>query len=86
MSLELRRDAARKRFPAALENLIALMPYLTRLQIYDNSVEVAPGKPVPDPVLLGHMEAGKLVSPTEVQVLKQTPEWAKPLLEEALSI
>ena len=79
-------DRIRERFPAVMENLIALMPYLTQLQIYDNSVEAAHGKSVPDPVLLAHMEAGKLVSPTDVRALMQTPEWAKPLLEAALSI
>lgn len=76
----------RERYPAALKNLIALMPHLAQLQIHDNSVEVAPGEPIPDPVLLAQMEAGRLVWPVDVEVLKRTPEWAKPLLEAALSI
>lgn len=76
----------RERFPATLEHLIALMPSLAQLHIYDNSTEAAPGEAVPDPLLLARMEAGKLVSPTQLEILQQTPEWAKPLLEAALSM
>jgi predicted ABC-type ATPase len=74
----------RERYPAALENLIALMPDLAHLQVYDNSVDVARGKAIPDPVLVAEMEAGKLVWPDDVESLGRTPEWAKPLLEAAL--
>ncbi|QSX75411.1 zeta toxin family protein [Lysobacter arenosi] len=74
----------RERYPAALENLIALMPDLAHLQVYDNSVDVARGKAIPDPVLAAEMEAGKLVWPDDLASLGRTPEWAKPLLEAAL--
>ncbi len=76
----------RERYPAALESLIALMPFLAQLQVYDNSVEAASGDAVPDPVLVAEMEAGKLVWPENVETLQSTPEWAKPLLEAALSM
>ncbi len=76
----------RERYPAALQNLIALMPYLAHLQVYDNSVEAAPGAAVPDPVLIAEMEAGKLTWPTTLESLQRTPQWAKPLLEAALSM
>ncbi len=33
----------RERYTSALENLILLMPNLAHLQVYDNSVNVAPG-------------------------------------------
>lgn len=75
----------RERYPMALENLIALMPYLAYLQVYDNSVEAAPGEAIPDPVLVAEMESGRLVWPTDLESLQCTPEWAKPLLEAALS-
>ncbi|HEY5805368.1 MAG TPA: AAA family ATPase [Lysobacter sp.] len=74
----------RERYPAALENLIALMPKLAHLQVYDNNVEVARGKSIPDPVLVAEMVAGKLVWPDDLKSLERTPEWAKPLLEAAL--
>jgi predicted ABC-type ATPase len=74
----------RERYPAALENLIALMPYLAHLQVYDNSTEVAPGKAIPDPVRVAEMVSGKLTWPDDLDSLAQTPEWAKPLLEAAI--
>ncbi len=74
----------RERYPAALENLIALMPDLAHLQVYDNSVEVARGKAIPDPVLVAEMASGELVWPDDLASLERTPEWAKPLLEAAL--
>jgi predicted ABC-type ATPase len=75
----------RERYPMALENLIALMRYLAHLQVYDNSVEAAPNDPIPDPVLVVEMKAGKLVGPVDIESLQRTPEWSKPLLEAALS-
>ena len=76
----------RARYPLAQANLIDLMPRLAHLQVYDNSVEVAPGQVVPDPVLVAEMIAGRLVWPVDVESLRATPEWAKPLLEAALSL
>ena len=76
----------RERCRTSLENLIALLPYLTHLQIYDNSVEAARAKAVPDPMLVAQMEAGRLIWPTELESLQRTPAWARPLLEAALSI
>lgn len=76
----------RERYPAALENLIALMPCLAQLQVYDNSAEVEPGEAIPDPALVAEMQAGKLVWPVDLESLGNTPDWAKPLLEAAISI
>lgn len=76
----------RERYPAALENLVALMPELAHLQVYDNSIEVAPGDVIPDPVLVTEVISGKLVYPGDLKSLRRTPEWAKPLVEAALSI
>jgi len=74
----------RERYPAALENLIALMPYLAHLQVYDNSTDVATGSAIPDPVRVAEMVSGQLTWPDDLDSLKQTPEWAKPLLEAAM--
>lgn len=76
----------RERYPMALENLIALMPCLAHLQIYDNSIQVAPGESVADPALIAEMHSRKITWPTDVESLARTPEWAKPLVEAALSI
>jgi len=75
----------RERYPAALENLIALMPYLAWLQVYDNSAQVDVGQAIPDPVLVAEMESGRLVWPVDVASLRTTPDWAKPVVEAALS-
>ncbi len=77
----------RERYPAALENLIALIPYLAHLQVYDNSAEVEPGTSIPDPILVAEMNAGRLIfpQPDDVLVLERVPGWAKPLLEAAFS-
>ena len=76
----------RERYPAALENLIVLMPDLAHLQVYDNSIDVAPGDAIPDPVLVAEMISGKLTWPSDLKSLQRTPEWAKPLVEAALSL
>jgi predicted ABC-type ATPase len=76
----------RERYPHALQNLIALMPDLAQLQVYDNSTDVAIGSPIPDPVLVLEMQDGRLVWPAsdDEDALRQTPDWAKPLVEAAL--
>ena len=77
--------AIRARWSRARENLIALMPRLARLQVYDNSRDVAPGQPVPDPVLLLEMRQGRAVWPAadDLAALQATPDWARSLLEAA---
>ena len=74
----------RERFTVSRENLIALMPHISRVVVYDNSADVGVGEAIPDPVLVAEVEAGRLVWPRRPQDLARTPEWAKPLLEAAL--
>jgi len=76
----------RERCSTALQNLIALLPQLAHLQVYDNSAEAAPGGIVPDPVLVADMRVGKLIWPDTLDTLAATPDWAKPLLEAALAL
>jgi hypothetical protein len=76
----------RERWPAALANLIALMPHIAALQVFDNSVDVARGKAIPDPVRVLEMAHGKVAWPTDLDDLIRTPAWAKPLIEAALSM
>ncbi|MDI1252451.1 hypothetical protein [Thermomonas sp.] len=74
----------RERCVTSIANLIALLPHLAQLQVYDNSIDAAPGTPIPNPCLLLQMEHGRIAWPTDTDTLKRTPEWAKPVLEAAL--
>ena len=76
----------RARWNTSLVNLIRLLPHLAHLQVYDNSAETEPGDPVPDPVLLAEVVAGCFVGPRDAGALQRTPDWAKPLLEAALTL
>lgn len=73
--------AIRERFPNALRNLIALVPHLTHLRMYDNSVEAPPGAAIPDPVLVAEMAEGALVWPADPESFRQVPPWAWPVVE-----
>jgi predicted ABC-type ATPase len=75
----------RERWQTSLQNLIALLPHLAQLQVYDNSAQAQAGEVVPDPLLIAEMRAGKLTWPTSLDTLRATPSWGKPLLEAALS-
>jgi predicted ABC-type ATPase len=78
----------RERYPRALRNLIQLLPDLAHLRVFDNSREAAPGEAVPDPVPVLEMQAGKVISPSpgDAAALSRTPDWARPIVEAALSI
>jgi predicted ABC-type ATPase len=81
-------DRIRARFTHAPLNVIALMPKLKKLQVFDNSSEARPDEPIPRPVLVLEMQDGKMTypSPNDDQALSRTPDWSKPLLEAALRI
>lgn len=74
----------RERYPAALANLVVLMPKLARLKVFDNSADAAPGAPIPDPVLVADITRGRLAWPTDPADLARTPDWAKPILAAAM--
>ena len=74
----------RERYPAALTNLIALLPKIARLQVYDNSTDAAPGEPIPDPVLVAEVRKGRLAWPAAIDDLERTPAWARPVLAAAM--
>lgn len=76
----------RARYPQAQLNLIGLMPHVAHLQVYDNSTEAAARGAIPDPMLVLEMEDGRIVFPArdDVEALKSTPAWARPILEAAL--
>lgn len=75
--------AIRKRWDSSRRNLIRLLPYLRNLRLFDNSHEADPhaGRR-PQPRLLLHFEAGKIVGPRD---LSGAPEWAKPIIAGGLN-
>ena len=77
----------RERWTASIAHLIALLPDLAEVRLFDNSASVAPGDPVPDPRPVAVMGRGRLVWPgtQEGERLAATPDWAKPVLGAALS-
>ncbi|MCX7557859.1 hypothetical protein OS187_13770, partial [Xanthomonadaceae bacterium JHOS43] len=74
----------RERYMSSLANLIALLPHLAQLQVYDNSADAASGNPIPNPRLLLQMENGKITSLADADVLRAIPDCAKPIMEAAL--
>lgn len=78
-------DKIRKRWTSSQANLIGLMSHLAHVRVYDNSQEALPGQAVPDPMLVLEMAGGHLRYPDGPSALRQTPDWAKPLVEAALA-
>lgn len=75
----------RERYVSSIAHLIELLPVLTQLQVYDNSADAAPGTAIADPRLLLQMESGAVTWPRDLATLTRTPDWAKPIVEAALS-
>ena len=77
-------DAIRRRYERSRLNLIALLPRLSALRMYDNSVEADPeAGAVPLPTLVLHIEDGKILNPAD---LPRASEWAKPIVAAALKL
>lgn len=75
-------DAIRRRYDSSRRNLIALLPKLSELKVFDNSAEADPerGK-APKPKLLLHWRTRSILAPED---LRRTPEWAKAIVAQAL--
>ena len=71
----------RRRWIGSHENLIRLIPFVTTLRVFDNSVDVPLGG-TPQPTLLLSIENGDLTYPGPDQ-LGETPVWAKPIIAAA---
>jgi predicted ABC-type ATPase len=77
-------DAIRRRYERSRLNLVALLPLLTALRMYDNSAEADPADgATPAPVLVLHTERGKLLNPDD---LPRAPDWAKPIVAATLKL
>lgn len=76
----------RERWDGSRRNVIALMPYLTELRVYDNSRERDPGTgAIPPPRLLLHCQHGRIAAPSAAE-LRSTPDWALPIVTRALEL
>ncbi len=74
----------RKRYVRSLLNLLRLLPKLTELRLYDNTLEAdLQAGAAPQPALILHLDRGRLATVCE---LASTPAWAKPVVLAALRI
>ena len=74
----------RARYDSSRLNLIRLLPGLTALRVYDNSVDADPqAGAAPAPRLVLQMAATRVVTASGPQ---DTPEWAKPIVAAALKL
>lgn len=82
------REKIVERYDDGRKNLIALLPRLASLRVYDNSIEADPWRGLtPAPRLLLHSVGWKIVAPTSLRsLLADTPEWAKPIVAAALQL
>lgn len=78
---DIAEDKIRERYIRSLENLVALMPYLYELRVFDNSatVDLSQGERPGLQVLL-HLKAGRII---ELANLRSMPAWAKPIIAAA---
>ncbi|WP_161960032.1 hypothetical protein [Xanthomonas arboricola] len=75
----------RERYDASRANLIALLPHLAVLHVYDNSVPAdAEGQVAP--LLVLELDRNGLQHPQTPEELAQVPDWAKPVVMAALEV
>ena len=73
----------RERYDRSRVNLIRLLPQLTELRVFDNSVEADPASgAAPTPLLVLHMVKGKIAATCD---LASVPGWAKSIVAAAMS-
>lgn len=73
----------RERWIQAPLNLIELMPCLSELRVFDNSVEAPQDQQIQDPQLVLHLRSGTVQFPVALADLERTPAWAKPIVKAA---
>jgi predicted ABC-type ATPase len=81
-------ERIRARWTSSRENLIILLPHLFHLEVFDNSIDVAPGQTVPDPKLILEMKQGLVVAPAldDTEACEAVPGWAKPVAAAAFRL
>ena len=77
-------EKIRERYDQSRIHLIELMPKITELRVYDNSIDADPhAGHAPQPVLILHLAKRKIVHMVD---LARTPEWAKPVVVAAIKL
>jgi predicted ABC-type ATPase len=77
-------EKIRERYDRSRINLIELLPRLTELRVFDNSLDADPhAGGVPQPTLILHLAKGEILGMVE---LSKTPQWAKALVAAAVKI
>ena len=77
-------DLIRVRYERSRENLISLMDALTTLRVYDNSACMdEEGSSLK---LLLNLHKGSIATPESREALRETPEWAMPIVQHALQL
>ena len=81
-------EKIRERWEKSRANLVGLIPYLTKLQVFDNSPNASPGQRAPVPKLLLDLEQKVVKFPDKADptALAALPEWAKPLIQAAFDL
>jgi len=81
-------ERIRVRWTSSRQNLIGLLPHFVHLQVFDNSADVAPGEPLPDPKLVLEMKSGIVVYPSldDPEACGAIPDWAKPVVAAAFRL
>jgi len=75
-----------ERWEKSRANLVALLPLVAEVSVFDNSATVQPGAPLPEPRLVLHLKARRLLVPRTPAALADTPEWAYAIMEAALAL
>ena len=71
-------ERIRQRWQSSRQKLIRLLPYLSELRVFDNSLEADPQQGAsPSPRLLLAMRDGKIVHSVP---LDEVPDWVKPVM------
>ena len=71
----------RERYHASRQNLVRLIPQVTTLRVYDNSVEADPANGLtPSPRLVLEFARGIVAFPATPAAMAATPAWAQPIV------
>jgi predicted ABC-type ATPase len=72
----------RERYERSRVNLIRLLPHLTELRVFDNSLDADPASAkAPSPLLVLHTMNGAIAATCD---LSRVPDWAKPIVAAAV--
>jgi predicted ABC-type ATPase len=71
----------RERYYTSRQNLVRLIPQVTTLRVYDNSVEADPANgQTPCPRLVLELARGNVLFPATPTAMAATPAWAQPIV------